>query len=60
MHALPIRGFSLVEAEVRENPYVQSRPFRVIAGPASHYTLTSVTNTRYLSELEAGDEVFNR
>jgi len=50
-------GFFLVEAEVNENPYVQSRPFRVNAGPASHYTLTSVQSTRYLSELKAGDEV---
>jgi 3-dehydroquinate synthase II len=50
-------GFFLVEAEVNENPYVQSRPFRVNAGPASHYTLTSIQNTRYLSELKAGDEV---
>jgi 3-dehydroquinate synthase II len=50
-------GFFLVEAEVNENPYVQSRPFRVNAGPASHYTLTSPQNTRYLSELKAGDEV---
>ena len=50
-------GFFLVEAEVNENPYVQSRPFRVNAGPASHYTLTSTQNTRYLSELKAGDEV---
>jgi 3-dehydroquinate synthase II len=50
-------GFFLVEAEVAENPYVQSRPFRVNAGPASHYTLTSVQGTRYLSELKAGDEV---
>ncbi len=50
-------GFFLVEAEVNENPYVQSRPFRVNAGPASHYTLTSVEGTRYLSELKAGDEV---
>jgi len=50
-------GFFLVEAEVSENPYVQSRPFRVNAGPASHYTLTSLQNTRYLSELKAGDEV---
>jgi 3-dehydroquinate synthase II len=55
-------GFFLVEAEVNENPYVQSRPFRVNAGPASHYTLTSIQGTRYLSELKAGDEVliFNR
>jgi len=50
-------GFFLVEAEVNENPYVQSRPFRVNAGPASHYTLTSIQSTRYLSELKAGDEV---
>ncbi len=50
-------GFFLVEAEVNENPYVQSRPFRVNAGPASQYTLTSIQGTRYLSELKAGDEV---
>lgn len=50
-------GFFLVEAEVNENPYVQSRPFRVNAGTTSHYTLTSTQNTRYLSELKAGDEV---
>jgi len=50
-------GFFLVEAEVSETPYVQSRPFRVNAGPASHYTLTSLQGTRYLSELKAGDEV---
>jgi 3-dehydroquinate synthase II len=50
-------GFFLVEAEVNENPYVQSRPFRVNAGAASHYTLTSLQNTRYLSELKTGDEV---
>lgn len=50
-------GFFLVEAEVNENPYVQSRPFRVNAGPASHYTLTSTQSTHYLSELKAGDEV---
>ena len=50
-------GFFLAEAEVNENPYVQSRPFRVNAGAASHYTLTSLQNTRYLSELKAGDEV---
>lgn len=50
-------GFFLVEAEVNENPYVQSRPFRVNAGPASQYTMTSMQGTRYLSELKAGDEV---
>jgi len=50
-------GFFLVEAEVHENPYVQSRPFRVNAGSLSMYTLTSLQKTLYLSELKAGDEV---
>ena len=50
-------GFFLVEAEVNENPYVASRPFRVNSGAASNYTLTSLQGTRYLSELKAGDEV---
>ena len=50
-------GLFLVEAEVNENPYVASRPFRVNAGAASNYTLTSPQNTRYLSELRAGDEI---
>jgi 3-dehydroquinate synthase II len=50
-------GFFLVEAEVHENPYVQPRPFRVNAGSLSLYTLASLQNTRYLSELKAGDEV---
>jgi len=50
-------GLFLVEAEVHENPYVQPRPFRVNAGSLSLYTLASLQNTRYLSELKAGDEV---
>jgi 3-dehydroquinate synthase II len=50
-------GLFLVEAEVYENPYVQSRPFRVNAGSLSMYTLGSLQTTRYLSELKAGDEV---
>lgn len=50
-------GLFLIEAEVHENPYVQSRPFRVNAGSLPLYTLASVENTRYLSELKAGDEV---
>jgi len=50
-------GFFLVEAEVSENPYVQARPFRVNAGSLSLYTLVTLQNTRYLSELKAGDEV---
>jgi 3-dehydroquinate synthase II len=50
-------GLFLVEAEVHENPYVASRPFRVNAGSISMYTLGSMQNTRYLSELKAGEEV---
>jgi 3-dehydroquinate synthase II len=50
-------GLFLVEAEVHESPYVQSRPFRVNAGSLSMYTFGSLQNTRYLSELKAGDEV---
>jgi len=50
-------GFFLVQAEVYESPYVETRPFRVNAGPVSLYTLSSLNKTRYLSELKAGDEV---
>ncbi len=50
-------GLFLVEAEVHENPYVAARPFRVNSGSISMYTLGSGENTRYLSELKAGDEV---
>jgi 3-dehydroquinate synthase II len=50
-------GLFLVEAEVHENPYVASRPFRVNAGSISMYTLGSLQSTRYLSELKAGEEV---
>lgn len=50
-------GLFLVEAEVHENPYVASRPFRVNAGSVSMYTLGQIPSTRYLSELKAGDEV---
>jgi 3-dehydroquinate synthase II len=50
-------GLFLVEAEVNDNPYVASRPFRVNAGSCSMYTLGSLQNTRYLQEFKAGDEV---
>jgi len=50
-------GLFLVQAEVQENPHVESRPFRVNAGPIALYILTPGNKTRYLSELRAGDEV---
>lgn len=50
-------GLFLVQAEVHENPFIETRPFRVNAGPVSLYVLSSLTRTRYLSELKAGDEI---
>jgi len=50
-------GLFLIEAEVSENPYVASRPFRVNAGSLSMYTLGNLQTTRYLQEFKAGDEV---
>ena len=50
-------GLFLDQAEVQENPHVESRPFRVNAGPIALYILTPGNKTRYLSELRAGDEV---
>ena len=50
-------GLFLVQAEVHESPYVETRPFRVNSGPLSLYALTSPSRTRYLSELKSGEEV---
>jgi 3-dehydroquinate synthase II len=50
-------GLFLVQAEVHESPYVETRPFRVNAGPLSLYARTSPSRTRYLSELKSGEEV---
>ena len=50
-------GFFLVHAEVAENQYVESRPFRVNAGSLHAYVLVPGNKTRYLSELKSGDEV---
>ncbi len=47
----------LVHAENVDNPYVSQRPFRVNAGAVHAYVLVPGGKTRYLSELEAGDEV---
>ncbi|RNI15930.1 3-dehydroquinate synthase II [Methanohalophilus sp. RSK] len=49
-------GMFLVHSESEESPYVASRPFRVNAG-AVHAYVKIGDKTRYLSELEAGDEV---
>lgn len=50
-------GLFLVHSETLESEYVASRPFRVNAGAVHAYILAPGGKTRYLSELEAGDEV---
>jgi 3-dehydroquinate synthase II len=50
-------GLFLVHAEVAESPYVASRPFRVNAGAVHAYIRVPGGGTKYLSELEAGDDV---
>ena len=47
----------LVHAETVSNPYVAPRPFRVNAGAVHAYTRVPGGRTRYLSEIESGDEV---
>ncbi|XGI83775.1 3-dehydroquinate synthase II [Halorutilales archaeon Cl-col2-1] len=50
-------GLFLVHAETAESPYVASRPFRVNAGAVHAYIRVPGGETKYLSELEAGDDV---
>jgi 3-dehydroquinate synthase II len=51
------RGLFFVHAETAESPYVASRPFRVNAGAVHAYVRSPDGGTRYLSELQSGDEV---
>ncbi len=51
------KGSFLVHSESLQSEYVASRPFRVNAGPVQAYIRTPGNKTRYLSELETGDEV---
>lgn len=50
------KAFFLVHSESEESSYVAARPFRVNAG-AVHAYIKVGDKTRYLSELQAGDEV---
>ena len=50
-------GMFLINAETHESEYVSSRPFRVNAGAVHGYTLLPDGSTKYLGELQAGDEV---
>ncbi len=51
------KGLFLVHSESLESEYVASRPFRVNAGPVHAYIMTPGNKTRYLSEIETGDEI---
>ncbi|WP_255191079.1 3-dehydroquinate synthase II [Natronobeatus ordinarius] len=51
------RGLVFVHAETAESPYVASRPFRVNAGAVHAYVRTPDGGTKYLAELQSGDEV---
>ncbi len=47
----------LIHGETLPSEFVPSRPFRVNAGAVHAYCLMADASTRYLSELEAGDQV---
>jgi 3-dehydroquinate synthase II len=46
----------LIHSETLDSEYAASRPFRVNAGPVHAYILMPDGSTRYLSELQGGDE----
>ncbi len=50
-------GMFLVHAETESNPYVAARPFRVNAGAVHMYVKLPNGKTKYLSEIESGDEI---
>jgi len=47
----------LVHSESVENPFVNTRPFRVNAGPVHAYIRFANRETKYLSEVKSGDQV---
>jgi len=47
----------LVHSESVENPFVNTRPFRVNAGPVHAYVRLANGQTKYLSEVRSGDRV---
>jgi 3-dehydroquinate synthase II len=47
----------LVHSESVENPFVNTRPFRVNAGPVHAYIHMANGETKYLSEVKSGDQV---
>ena len=50
-------GMFLVHAETESNPYVAARPFRVNAGAVHMFVRLPNGKTKYLSEIESGDEI---
>ena len=52
-----LKDCSWYTANPLESEYVASRPFRVNAGPVHAYVMTPGNKTKYLSEIETGDEV---
>jgi 3-dehydroquinate synthase II len=51
------KAMIFIHSESLQSEYVASRPFRVNAGPVQAYVMVPGGKTRYLSELEVGDEV---
>ena len=47
----------LVHSESVDNPFVNTRPFRVNAGPVHAYIRLANGETKYLSEVQSGDQV---
>jgi 3-dehydroquinate synthase II len=47
----------LIHSECVENPFVNTRPFRVNAGPVHAYIRLADGQTKYLSEIRSGDRV---
>ena len=50
-------SFLFVHGETLESEFVPTRPFRVNAGPPHAYIRMSSGETKYLSELQSGDEI---
>ena len=50
-------SFLFVHGETIESEFVPTRPFRVNAGPPHTYVRMADGKTKYLSELQSGDEI---
>lgn len=50
-------SFIFVHGETLESEFVPTRPFRVNAGPPHAYVRMADGKTKYLSELQSGDEI---